>query len=428
MSYCDNKDKENYLNIDCNIVGINGHQENGPGDIYEVNRMKDVKVVVDSTPSAMEDEQTITAPSDNGNNQQINRLANVADKKKKMNDKKSWNSRKCGGNTSGGDDNHDVLSKKRKTRRGKPKPRNIKPYLKNTLYPRIRCHSNKQIKKSTQPPAPYNTTQFLMEDHSDLPEFEPKLAEGSGITTTTTTSSSSSSSLTTIPPSSQMTTTSLSSNVQELFQKPNPPPRTRDSSFSIDSEDDYFYSSPEDEEEFLTKEFSSAYEDLHAERLNSLSKHDLLQEYLLLESKLEHITKRMKLKNIQYDDDNNKTTTPTINTDDVGKKLKFYQQKIDDLLQQNDQLKRDNEALRGKRKNSVSSIDSESDSDDSSSSSSSTSNHSDNSACGDKDKSDFDKNLLEEDIHSDDTSTKDSSSPMHSNSIQQIKVIDGVAI
>lgn len=422
MSYCDNKNKENYLNIDCNIVGINGHQENGPGDIYEVNHMKDVKVV-DSTPSAMEDEQTITAPSDNGNEQQINRLANVADKKKKINDKKSWIIKKGECENISGDDNHDVLSKKRKTRRGKPKPRNKKPYLKNTLYPRKRCQSNRHVQKNNQPPAPYNTTQFLMEYHSDLPELKQKLGD-----------------------------TKTTNNLSELFQKPNPPSRTRDSSFSIDSEDDFFYSSPEDEEEFLTKEFSSEYEYLHAERLSLLSKDELLQEYLELESKLDHITKRMKLKNIQNNDnddnniiDNNKTlpslsspppppappTTTTINTEDVAKKLKLYQQKIDDLLLQNDQLKRDNEALRSKRKNSVSSIDSESDSDSSSSSSccSTSNNHSDNDGCsgsydGDNnDKSDFDKNLLK-DLNSDDTINKDSSSPLNSSLISQNNVID----
>ncbi|KAL3218131.1 hypothetical protein MRX96_031818 [Rhipicephalus microplus] len=40
---------------------------------------------------------------------------------------------------------------------------------------------------------------------------------------------------------------------------------------SVDSSDE-FYSSPEDEEDFLQKQFSEAYEDVHAERLNSMSK------------------------------------------------------------------------------------------------------------------------------------------------------------
>ncbi|CAD6992808.1 unnamed protein product [Ceratitis capitata] len=55
---------------------------------------------------------------------------------------------------------------------------------------------------------PYNTNKFLMEEH--LAEVPSALLTPSG--------------------------------------------RTRDSSFSVDSEDNYFFSLPEDEEEFLTKE------------------------------------------------------------------------------------------------------------------------------------------------------------------------------
>lgn len=52
----------------------------------------------------------------------------------------------------------------------------------------------------------------------------------------------------------------------------------------------------EDEEEFLTKEFSSVYEDARSERLESLSKTQLIQEYLQLEANFEQVTRRFAAK------------------------------------------------------------------------------------------------------------------------------------
>lgn len=240
------------------------------------------------------------------------------------------------------EDSIDIAAKKRRTRRGKPKYRKLKPYTKQQLscqqQVRSRC-IGRIAKTGRHPPAPYNTTQFLMADHSDLPDLEQKLSEAASL------------------------------EVPAMFQKPPPPPRTRDSSFSVDSDEDYFYSSPEDEEEFLTKEFSNAYEDLHAERLNNLSKSQLIQEYLQLETRMDVLLKRQRIKNLhqmEERDTENKTDSET------AKKLKLCQQRIDDLLQQNEQLRRENEMLRtGKRlraSSSESSVDSESDSDSSSNS------------------------------------------------------------
>ncbi|CAL7949639.1 unnamed protein product [Xylocopa violacea] len=173
-----------------------------------------------------------------------------------------------------------------------------------------------------------------MDDHSDLPDLDQKLSEA------------------------------VSSDVPATFQKPSAPPRTRDSSFSVDSDEDYFYSSPEDEEEFLTKEFSTAYEDLHAERLSMLSKSELIQEYLQLEAKVDLLTKRLRGKNFHQTEQRELESNSSSTDSESAKKLKICQERIDDLLQQNEQLKRENESLRAKRHGSpVSSVDSESDSD-----------------------------------------------------------------
>ncbi|EFN83991.1 Protein HEXIM1 [Harpegnathos saltator] len=272
------------------------------------------------------------------------------------------------------EDGVDIAAKKRRTRRGKPKHKKLRPYSRffqrEISSARFGRYIGRRAPKCCRHPrAPYNTTQFLMADHSDLPDLEQKLSEAASL------------------------------EVHAMFQKP--PARTRDSSFSVDSDEDYFYSSPEDEEEFLTKEFSTAYEDLHAERLNNLTKTQLIQEYLQLEAKVDGLSKRQRknLHQVEEKDtenktaENKKTDTEQIRTDteqtqtdteqiradteqirtdtDTSKKLKLCQQRIDDLLQQNEQLRRENEILRTEKilrpTSSESSVDSESDSDSSNS-------------------------------------------------------------
>lgn len=267
------------------------------------------------------------------------------------------------------EDGIDIAAKKRRTRRGKPKHRKLKPYSKQS----------KQINKSTNqqqqlrleqinqvikrlPPAPFNTTQFIMDEHS-LSTIEQKFLK--------VTSSKESKEETKKESKKDSLTMSQISKSQITKS------RTRDSSFSVDSDEDYFYSSPEDEEEFLTKEFSTAYEDLHAERLNTLTKPELIQEYIQLEAKVDLLTKRLRGKNfhqIEERDLENKNV-PTTDSD-TAKKFKVYQQRIDDLLQQNEKLRRENEMLHTdkmlradkilRETSSESSVDSESDSDSSS--------------------------------------------------------------
>ena len=106
-----------------------------------------------------------------------------------------------------------------------------------------------QMAACGQPMAPYNTTQFLMEQHEDADlTLEDKVtrhgkSEGSG---------------------------------------------------SVESSDEY-YESPNDEQEiFLEKDFTEAYESFHAERLQAMTKDELVREYLQLESKVETLECRLK--------------------------------------------------------------------------------------------------------------------------------------
>jgi protein HEXIM1/2 len=53
-------------------------------------------------------------------------------------------------------------------------------------------------------------------------------------------------------------------------------------------------SSLDDEEEFLNRDFSNAYDVIHAERLNSMTKIELIQEYQLLEERVETLERKIR--------------------------------------------------------------------------------------------------------------------------------------
>ncbi|XP_022903192.1 protein HEXIM1 [Onthophagus taurus] len=211
------------------------------------------------------------------------------------------------------DYNAEIPPKKRKTRRGKCKRRNVHPY-KNEL----------KTNKVHKPEAPYNSNRFLIEDHGNIDEIDEELRNTDQISTSTVT-------------------------------------RTRDSSFSIDSEGE-FYSTPDDEEEFLIKDFDDQYESLQAERLQSMSKNELIQEYLQLESRVESLTKR--LRNRSDEKINN------------GQQNVDLQKEIERLKIENETLKRENETLKNKIRSSSCTSDSEDSETDSSDSCSSTSSSS----------------------------------------------------
>ena len=200
-------------------------------------------------------------------------------------------------------------------------------------------------------PAPNNTTQFIMEDHTDLDlqSLDARLtAREAGLKST----------------------------------------RARDSSFSIDS-DEEFSSSPEDEE-YLSKEFSNTYEDVHVERLGTMSKLDLIQEYLQLEQRVDLLEKRLKTSqntssattdsggNGGTDSDSEIAEGEMPMEPAMAEKIRIFQEEIQKLVVENEQLVHENQRLQSSsslnRPSSLSSsVDSESDSSTSSGSSSSSS-------------------------------------------------------
>ena len=148
-------------------------------------------------------------------------------------------------------DSGGLVEKRKKHRRGKR--RRNKPYhtLTDEEKKKVDEKAQERYEKRQQtfarlrrPVAPENTTQFLMEDRE---EMEPKL------------------------------------------RSPLRVPPIRRHSHSIDSsgDDSETYESPEDDsletELFLEEDFANAYQEHHMERLQSMGKEELVDEYLSLE-------------------------------------------------------------------------------------------------------------------------------------------------
>jgi protein HEXIM1/2 len=222
----------------------------------------------------------------------------------------------------------------KKHRRGKHKGgqrhnKQWKPYHKlnwderRELEERETIRANQKREKrfaSGQPMAPYNTTQFLMDQHpSDQPVFAPPTG--------------------------------------------GPVNRTVDggSGGSPDSSDVEYYDSPEDEDIqdiFLAKEFSEAYDNEHAERLQSMSKEELVREYLDIEGKLEEAEKKVKSYQapVQNGNHNNGGKTngenrlPSEESIDIREATNL-ENEIRRLREENHKLQQDNAMLRAHREN-----------------------------------------------------------------------------
>ncbi|KAH6944982.1 hypothetical protein HPB50_006666 [Hyalomma asiaticum] len=149
--------------------------------------------------------------------------------------------------------------RKMKNRRRKAKKRKWKPYHKLSWEERLKVDERgtrranrlrQQMFARGRPVAPYNTTQFIMEDHCVQ---EPDYESTSG--------------------------------------------RYQHGEYSMNNTDtsDEYYSSPEDVEIFLRRHFSVDCEDYHDDRLNSMAKPELVHEYMLLEERVEELERQLEV-------------------------------------------------------------------------------------------------------------------------------------
>ena len=222
------------------------------------------------------------------------------------------------------------LKRRKKARRARRRP--YKGYYEMTDKERssmedrerLRADKNRErMRAKGHMLAPYNTTQFIMSDQEEdkMKEFEL-----------------------------QLDSKDLFVNSPTRVRK-----RGRDSSFSLDSDEGYFYSSPEDEEEFMCKEFSKDYENVHLEKLERLDKISLIQEYLNMEKKVDHLEKTLEEINTREE---MKALTGEVDYEfhrgeipmepETALKIKIFQREISRLNKENLILRKENTMMKRK--------------------------------------------------------------------------------
>eukprot|EP00092_Neocalanus_flemingeri_P024760 GFUD01026849.1.p1 GENE.GFUD01026849.1~~GFUD01026849.1.p1 ORF type:complete len:275 (+),score=85.24 GFUD01026849.1:193-1017(+) len=141
---------------------------------------------------------------------------------------------------------------------------------------------------------PHNTTQFLMADH---PDDTIKLLE------------------------------LLERPTERLMAKA-----------TVPDEEDFYYSSPSDEEDFMSKEFNNDYEKQHVTNLEMMSKEMLLNEYMIIKKKNETLEER--LDGIQEKENG---TTKEL---DGAQQLSNMKDEMEILRQENQKLFRSNSEIK----------------------------------------------------------------------------------
>lgn len=131
-------------------------------------------------------------------------------------------------------------------------------------------------------PAPYNTTQFLMDDHKcrepELDSFSDLICKPGGGRDTDTEGA-------------------LDADIEDGPESASANRRLHDRhlhTVNDESSSEEFYSSPDDEQDFMEKQFTEAYDNIHAERLDLMSKTELMQEVLLLEDRVKSLESQLK--------------------------------------------------------------------------------------------------------------------------------------
>jgi len=189
----------------------------------------------------------------------------------------------------------------------------------NKMKPIKGDKSTKYKKYNLTNNAPFNSTQFLMNDHeNDALEY---LDSALGVR--------------------RKEANSAASSIRERpMRKIN---RARDSSFSLDSDEDFYYSSPEDEEDFVNQEFIKEYDNVRTNRLVDMPKAELIQEYLLMENRVDSLEKRLTLFQNNTSLDTPPDTSPENETRDlnadVAERIQRFQKQIGKLESENQRLR-----------------------------------------------------------------------------------------
>jgi len=180
--------------------------------------------------------------------------------------------------------------------------------------------------------APFNSTQFLMSDHGGdtIQYLDSTLGVAKGSSR----------------PSSERV---VGAELRRVT-------RARESSFSLDSDEDFYYSSPEDEEEFVSQEFMKEYnrmkECVRTDRLSDMSKADLIQEYLQMEQRVDTLEKRLsrhKDKTEDHAEGGTDSSSTCSDSKETAEQIRLFQREILRLESENERLRSANVYLQQKK-------------------------------------------------------------------------------
>ncbi|OWF48675.1 protein HEXIM-like [Mizuhopecten yessoensis] len=174
--------------------------------------------------------------------------------------------------------------KRRRRMKGGKHHRKWKPYDKLSWNERRELEERETVRANQKreeafahghPVAPYNTTQFLMEDHIKNESLNSPYVQED----------------------------------EEEHLSRHDSRESRSGSRSSDYSDETTSTSSEDEDHFMEKEFSETYDNIHAERLQMMSKDELIKDYVEMEAKLERLEKRYKNKRQKRESKNNSSAS-----------------------------------------------------------------------------------------------------------------------
>ena len=117
----------------------------------------------------------------------------------------------------------------------------------------------------------------------------------------------------------------------------------------MDSDDDFFYSSPDDETEFLSREFLKDYDSARSDRLVAMGKGELINEYLQMEARIDSLEKRLQRSAKRKDGAVAAAAVMPPADPDTTERIGVFQREIQALEAENAALREETRMLRQER-------------------------------------------------------------------------------
>ena len=120
----------------------------------------------------------------------------------------------------------------------------------------------------------------------------------------------------------------------------------------MDSDDDFFYSSPDDEGEFMSREFLKDYDSARSDRLVAMGKGELINEYLQMEARIDALEKRLERSSKRKD----AAAAAAAPLPDTTERISVFQREIQTLEAENAALREETRVLREQRQSEAEAV------------------------------------------------------------------------